>query len=62
MHNQPNIFEVTTLIIGDVDTSDERDIIMKIKAGYLQRIDEFHANYFAYHIPYYFLMENMSTC
>lgn len=48
LYNQPIVSEGATLIIGDVDTAEERDIIMQAKWGQLQCIDEFHPRYFAY--------------
>lgn len=33
IYNQPNIYEVATLIIGDVDTTEKKDIIMQTKVN-----------------------------
>lgn len=33
IYNQPNIYEVATLIVGDVDTTEKKDIIMQTKVN-----------------------------
>lgn len=33
IYNQPNIYEVATLIVGDVDTIEKKDIIMQTKVN-----------------------------
>ncbi|XP_058727025.1 uncharacterized protein LOC131598443 [Vicia villosa] len=48
IYNQPTVSEVAALIVGDVDTAEERDIIMEKRSGKLKRIDEFHASYLAF--------------
>ncbi|XP_058764578.1 uncharacterized protein LOC131638036 [Vicia villosa] len=48
IYNHPTMSEVAALIVGDVDTAEERDIIMEKRSGKLKRIDEFHAIYLAY--------------
>ncbi|KAI5403349.1 hypothetical protein KIW84_050784 [Lathyrus oleraceus] len=54
LYNQHTVSEVTTLIVGDIGTTEERDIIMQDKGGQLQRIDEFHTTYLAFHYPLIF--------
>lgn len=54
LYNQPTVSDVVALIVGDVDTTEERDIIMKMKGGELKQIDEFHASYLAYKYPLIF--------
>lgn len=52
LYNQSIVYEVATLIVGDIDTSEERDIIMQAKQENLQRINEFHVSYLDYqHCP-----------
>ena len=51
IYNQSTISEVAALIIGDVDTSEMKDIIMQEKRGKLQRTNELHASYVAYRYP-----------
>lgn len=48
LYNQPIVYEVTTLIIGGMDTIEERYIIIKTKEENLQWIYEFHAIYLTY--------------
>ncbi|KAI5404741.1 hypothetical protein KIW84_051775 [Lathyrus oleraceus] len=55
IYNQPIVSEVAALIVDDVDTADERDIIMQRQGGKLKRIDDFHARYLAYQYPLIFL-------
>ncbi|KAI5412729.1 hypothetical protein KIW84_057386 [Lathyrus oleraceus] len=54
VYNQPTVYEVATLIVGDVDTTEERDIIMQRQRETLKCIDEFHASYLAYQYPLIF--------
>ncbi|XP_058763552.1 uncharacterized protein LOC131636999 [Vicia villosa] len=54
VYNQPTVSEVAALIVGDIDTAEERDIIMQKQGGKLKRIDEFHASYLAFHYPLIF--------
>jgi hypothetical protein len=54
IYNQPTVFEVAALIVGDIDTGTHRDIIMHKKSGRLQRINEFHPSYLAYQYPLLF--------
>ncbi|XP_076929594.1 uncharacterized protein LOC143594074 [Bidens hawaiensis] len=45
-YNLPTASEVAALVVGDIDTSLEpRDIIVKTKEGFLQRIKELHPSY-----------------
>jgi hypothetical protein len=54
IYNQPTVSEVAALIVGDVDTAEERDIIMHYKDGGLKRIHEFHPAYLSYQYPLIF--------
>jgi hypothetical protein len=54
IYNQPTVSEVAALIVGDVDTAEERDIIMHYKDGQLKRIHEFHTAYLSYQYPLIF--------
>jgi hypothetical protein len=54
IYNQPTVSEVAALIVGDVDYAEERDIIMHLKDGQLQRIHEFHPSYLSYQYPLLF--------
>jgi len=48
IYNIPKVSEVATLIIGDVDTTSPRDIILENRSGKLQRINELHPSYLGY--------------
>ncbi|XP_076936501.1 uncharacterized protein LOC143603638 [Bidens hawaiensis] len=51
-YNLPTASEVATLVVGDIDTSLEpRDIIVKTKEGFLQRISELHPSYVPLQYP-----------
>ncbi|XP_058725789.1 uncharacterized protein LOC131597092 [Vicia villosa] len=54
IYNQATISEVAALIIGDVDTSSKRDIILERRSGRLKRISEFHPSYLALQYPLLF--------
>lgn len=54
VYNQPTISEVAALIVGDIDTAEERDIIMQRQRGSLKRIGEFHSSYLPYQYPLIF--------
>ncbi|CAK8578851.1 unnamed protein product [Lathyrus sativus] len=54
LYNQPTVSKVIALIVGDIDTAEERDIIMQNQGGKLQRIDGFHARYMAFQYPLIF--------
>ncbi|XP_058780945.1 uncharacterized protein LOC131655055 [Vicia villosa] len=54
VYNQPTVSEVATLVVGDIDTAEMRDIIMQTRGGGLQRINELHAAYMAYQYPLIF--------
>ncbi|XP_073225590.1 uncharacterized protein [Cicer arietinum] len=54
LYNQPTVSEVAALIVGDVDTSSKRDIIMETQSGKLKRIDELRPSYLAYQYPLIF--------
>ncbi|XP_021996392.1 uncharacterized protein LOC110893602 [Helianthus annuus] len=56
IYNLPTASEVAALIVGDIDTSFEpRDITVKTKEGYLQRISELHRSYLALQYPLLFV-------
>jgi hypothetical protein len=54
IYNQPTVSEVAALIVGDVDEAEERDIILHLRNGQLQRINEFHTAYLSYQYPLIF--------
>ncbi|KAI5444617.1 hypothetical protein KIW84_013038 [Lathyrus oleraceus] len=54
IYNQPTVSKVTGLVVGDIDTTEMRDIIMQTKGGQLQRINELHTSYLAYQYPLIF--------
>ncbi|XP_058741664.1 uncharacterized protein LOC131614053 [Vicia villosa] len=54
VYNKPTVSEVAALVVGDIDTSEMRDIIMKTKGGQLQRINELHASFMAFQYPLIF--------
>lgn len=54
IYNQPTVSEVAALIVGDVDTAENRDIIVQKQCGELQRIDEYHTSYLGYQYPLLF--------
>jgi hypothetical protein len=54
-YNVPEISEVAALVVGDFDDSGEgRDIVVKERDGYLQRIHETHPNYLPLQYPLLF--------
>ncbi|KAI5398344.1 hypothetical protein KIW84_063942 [Lathyrus oleraceus] len=54
IYNQPTVSEVAALFVGDVDTTEKRDIIVQKQCGELQRIDEYHTSYLGYQYPLLF--------
>lgn len=46
-YNLPTANEVATLIVGDIDGYDNRDIILETLSGTLQHINELHPSYLA---------------
>ncbi|XP_058747146.1 uncharacterized protein LOC131620147 [Vicia villosa] len=54
VYNRPTVSEVAALIVGDIDSACNRDIIIQARNGGLQRIDEFHPAYLAYQYPLIF--------
>ncbi|KAF1897987.1 hypothetical protein Lal_00032749 [Lupinus albus] len=54
INNLPTFSEVAALIVGDIDSSSQRDIIMKTQSGQLKRINELHASYLAFQHPLLF--------
>ncbi|XP_058732927.1 uncharacterized protein LOC131604509 [Vicia villosa] len=55
VYNRPTVSEVAALIVGDIDSACNRDIIIQARNGGLQRIDEFHPAYLAYQYPLIFV-------
>ncbi|XP_057246767.1 uncharacterized protein LOC125491881 [Beta vulgaris subsp. vulgaris] len=53
-YNLPTTSEVAALIVGDIDSADKRDIIIKTKGGKLQQISELHPSYLAMQYPLLF--------
>lgn len=53
------VLDVATLILGDVETASERDIILEKRPGKLKRISEFHTAYLTYQYPWYLHIERM---
>ncbi|XP_057423555.1 uncharacterized protein LOC130717366 [Lotus japonicus] len=54
-YNLPSVDEVAALIVGDFDSSDcGRDIIIRTKSGFLQRIPEYHAAFLPLQYPMIF--------
>ncbi|KAF1860256.1 hypothetical protein Lal_00037594 [Lupinus albus] len=43
--NKSQVSEVAALIVGDIDSTSQRDIIMETQSGQLKRINELHASY-----------------
>jgi hypothetical protein len=57
-YNVPEIGEVTALIVGDFDSSEDgRDIVVREKDGCLQRIHETHSKYIPLQYPLLFPYE-----
>ncbi|XP_058783937.1 uncharacterized protein LOC131658686 [Vicia villosa] len=54
VYNMLTVAEVATLIVGDIDTGEKRDIIVQYRSGKLQRIDEFNPSYLSYQYPLIF--------
>ncbi|GAU39042.1 hypothetical protein TSUD_59980 [Trifolium subterraneum] len=55
IYNVPEISEVAALIVGDFDSSEVgRDIVIREKGGYLQRIHETHPKYIPLQYPLLF--------
>ncbi|CAH9127450.1 unnamed protein product, partial [Cuscuta epithymum] len=54
VYNLPTVSEVAALIVGDVNTSSKRDIIMETRSRTLQRISELHTSYLSYQYPLLF--------
>ncbi|XP_058749869.1 uncharacterized protein LOC131622866 [Vicia villosa] len=59
VYNRPTVSEVAALIVGDIDSACNRDIIIQARNGGLQRIDEFHPAYLAYQYPLIFAYGKM---
>ena len=45
---------MAALIIGDIDTGSNRDIILERQSGRLQRINELHTSYLGLQYPFLF--------
>ncbi|KAF1862622.1 hypothetical protein Lal_00013383 [Lupinus albus] len=54
INNLPTISEVAALVVGDIESTCQRDIIMETQSGQLKRIDELHASYLAFQYPLLF--------
>nr|XP_043619983.1 uncharacterized protein LOC122591814 [Erigeron canadensis] len=54
LYNLPTTSEVAGLIIGDIDSLEPRDIILRKQSGGLQRISELHPSYLALQYPLIF--------
>ncbi|KAF1891422.1 hypothetical protein Lal_00017056, partial [Lupinus albus] len=54
INNLPTVSEVAALIVGDIDSTSQRDIIMETQSGQLKRINELHASYLAFQYPLLF--------
>lgn len=55
IYNLPTISEVAALIVGDVDTPSNTDIILERQSGKLQRINKLHASYLGLQNPLLFV-------
>jgi hypothetical protein len=54
-YNMPQVDEVAALIVGDIgDDEDGRDIVVRMKDGYLKRIHETHPKYIPLQYPLLF--------
>ncbi|GAU39655.1 hypothetical protein TSUD_18380 [Trifolium subterraneum] len=54
-YNLPTASEVAALIVGDFDAADfERDVIVELQSGLLQRISTFQPSYWPLHYPLLF--------
>ncbi|KAF1887901.1 hypothetical protein Lal_00023909 [Lupinus albus] len=54
VNNLSIVSEVVALIVGDIDSSSQRDIILETQTGHVKRIDELHASYLAFQYPLFF--------
>ncbi|KAF1866684.1 hypothetical protein Lal_00018068 [Lupinus albus] len=54
INNLPIVSEVAALIVGDIDSTSQRDIIMETQSGQLKRINELIASYLAFQYPLLF--------
>lgn len=54
IYNQPTVSEVVAIIVGDVDTSSKKGVLLERQSGILNRISEFHPSYLAYLYPLLF--------
>ncbi|XP_074278222.1 uncharacterized protein LOC141601816 [Silene latifolia] len=53
-YNLPTVDELAMLIVGDVENSDVRDLVLERKDGRLKRISELHPSYLAMQYPILF--------
>lgn len=53
-YNLPSASEVAALIVGDIGSTSDRDIIVEKQSGLLQRINELHPSYLAMQYPLLF--------
>ena len=54
IYNLPTVSAVATLIVGDIETGSNRDIILERQSGRLQRINELHTSYLGLQYPLLF--------
>ncbi|KAF1870934.1 hypothetical protein Lal_00015234 [Lupinus albus] len=54
INNLSTVSEVAALVVGDIESTCQRDIIMETQSGQLKRIDELHASYLAFQYPLLF--------
>jgi hypothetical protein len=55
VYNMPELDEVAALIVGDIgDEGDGRDIVVRERDGYMQRLHETHAKYIPLQYPLLF--------
>ncbi|KAF1885826.1 hypothetical protein Lal_00042699 [Lupinus albus] len=59
INNLPTVSEFAALIVRDIDSTSQRDIIMETQSGKLKRINELHASYLAFQYPLLFPHEKM---
>ncbi|KAF1862310.1 hypothetical protein Lal_00026836 [Lupinus albus] len=52
--NLSTVYEFAALIVGDIESTSQRDIIMETQNGQLKRIDDLHASYLTFQYPLLF--------
>ncbi|KAE9610860.1 hypothetical protein Lalb_Chr07g0191231 [Lupinus albus] len=50
----PIVSELAALVIGDIDSSSQKDIIMETQSDHLKRNDKLHASYLTFQYPLLF--------